>query len=89
MPKHPKRPRDPAQLAKLVVDIATGDVQDVDQPPDIDDPMSALGRLGGLRGGVARAESLSPAQRADIALKAARARWGKDGSARKNGRGQK
>lgn len=28
--KHPKRPRDPAQLAKLIVDIATGAVQDTD-----------------------------------------------------------
>jgi hypothetical protein len=27
-PKHPKRPRDPAQLAKLMVDIATGEVED-------------------------------------------------------------
>ena len=37
----------------------------------------ALGRLGGLRGGKARAEKLSPAKRKKIAKKAALARWGK------------
>jgi hypothetical protein len=74
--KHPKRPRDPAQLAKLVVDIATGEVQDA---PDSDKgPMAALGRAGGLKGGRARAETLSADQRAEIARKAAAARWRKD-----------
>jgi hypothetical protein len=34
MPKHPKRPRDPAQLAKLIVDIATGEVTD-DRPAEL------------------------------------------------------
>ena len=48
MAKHPKRPRDPAQLAKLIVDIATGAVQDV---PEFDKgPMSALGRFWWLEG---------------------------------------
>ena len=37
----------------------------------------ALGRLGGLKGGKARAESLSPDRRTEIARKAARARWKK------------
>jgi hypothetical protein len=37
----------------------------------------ALGRLGGLKGGTARAKALSPEQRREIAQKAARARWGK------------
>lgn len=37
----------------------------------------ALGRLGGLKGGKARADSLTPAQRKAIAAKAARKRWGK------------
>lgn len=35
----------------------------------------ALGRLGGLKGGKARAEKLTPKKRRDIASKAARARW--------------
>ena len=37
----------------------------------------ALGRLGGLKGGKARAAKLTPKKRADIAKKAAKARWGK------------
>ncbi len=37
----------------------------------------ALGRLGGLKGGKARAEKLSPERRKEIAKKAAMARWGK------------
>ena len=38
---------------------------------------AALGRLGGLRGGKARAAALTPKRRRDIARAAARARWGK------------
>jgi hypothetical protein len=73
--KPPKRPRDPNQLAKLVIDIATGEAQDT---PDSDDgPMSILGRAGGLKGGRARAASLSSEARAEIARKAATARWRK------------
>jgi hypothetical protein len=76
MAKHPKRPRDPAQLAKLIVDIATGAVQDA--PESDKGPMSALGRFGGLKGGRARADKLSPEQRVEIAKRAAAARWRKD-----------
>ena len=79
MPKHPKRPRDPAQLAKLVIDIATGNAQDASQDSD-KGPMSALGRMGGLRGGRARAEKLPKERRAEIARQAAAARWRKDDS---------
>jgi hypothetical protein len=75
MTKHPKRPRDPSQLAKLMVDIAAGLAQDT---PDLDKgPMSALGRAGGLKGGRARADKLSPELRAEIARKAAAKRWDK------------
>lgn len=38
----------------------------------------ALGRLGGLKGGKARAEKLTPEQRKEIAKKAAKARWSKE-----------
>jgi hypothetical protein len=38
----------------------------------------ALGRQGGLKGGKARAESLTPSERKTIAQKAAQARWAKD-----------
>ncbi len=74
----PKRPRDPNQLAKLIVDMATGNA-----PPDAvqDDEKNpaavALGRLGGMKGGKARAASLSKKRRAEIAKKAAAARWKK------------
>jgi len=73
--KHPKRPRDPAQLAKLVVDIATGEAQDTDRADT--NPLSALGRAGGLKGGRARASALTKEKRREIATIAALRRWGK------------
>jgi len=71
---HPKRPRDPNQLAKLIVDIATGEVE---EPPFILQE-DRKGAPGGLRGGVARAKKLSPEERTEIAKKAAASRWVKD-----------
>jgi hypothetical protein len=71
----PKRPRDPNQLAKLIVDIATGEVEDtVSESKRI---VKRKGRSGGLKGGKARAEHLTSEQRQDIARLAARARWKK------------
>jgi hypothetical protein len=67
---HPKRPRDPAQLAKLIVDIATGEVEDRELTPDEQGKDAAaveLGRRGGLKGGKARSEKLTPERRAEIA----------------------
>jgi len=76
MTDSPKRPRDPNQLAKAVIDIATGERPDA--PPNDKDPAAVQrGRLGGLKGGKARAEKLTPAQRKTSALAANRARWGK------------
>lgn len=75
----PKRPRDPNQLAKLIADIATGQVSDAlvtDDGRDIAAVM--LGRRGGLKGGRARADALSPARRTEIAKRAAAARWSKN-----------
>jgi hypothetical protein len=67
------RPRDPLQLGKLIVDIATGQV--VDEADDGKDAAaSALGRLGGLKGGKARAKKLTAARRSEIARAAAKAR---------------
>lgn len=78
MTNHPKRPRDPNQLAKLIVDIATGDTVDA-QPNEGKDPAAvALGRRGGQKGGVARAKVLSPEQRSEQARRAAESRWGRD-----------
>lgn len=78
MASNPKRPRDPNQLAKLILDIATG--EEVDQNPDEGkDPAAvARGRKGGKKGGKARAEALTDEERSDIAKKAADARWGKE-----------
>ena len=71
-----KRPRDPAQLAKRIVDIATGEVEDREPTPEEqgkDPAAAALGR----KGGVARSASLSAEKRAEIAKKAAQSRWGR------------
>jgi hypothetical protein len=70
-----QRPRDPNQLAKMIVDIATGDAEDVVSPKKR--AASVRGRSGGLKGGKARADVLTPAERADIARTAATARWRK------------
>ena len=75
----PKRPRDPNQLAKLIADIATGETDDrlvTDDGRDLAAVM--MGRLGGLKGGRARAQLLSPERRSEIARKAAAARWSKE-----------
>lgn len=72
-----KRPRDVNQLAKLVVDIATGEAARPHSPAEKNPAAVALGRLGGLKGGKARAKKLTPKQRSDIARKAAQARYGK------------
>lgn len=69
----PKRPRDVNQLAKSIVDEATGQAEPVE---DTRDPLAVeLGRRGGLKGGRARAAKLTQEQRSSIARKAARARW--------------
>lgn len=74
---NPKRPRDANQLAKSIVDLTTGDA-DEPKPDSGKNPAAvALGRLGGLKGGKARAESLSKKRKQDIAKKAAKARWSK------------
>lgn len=71
----PKRPRDPNQLAHLIAAIATGEVQDVDPDAGKDPAAVALGRKGGLKGGKARAESMSSEELSSAAKKAAAARW--------------
>ena len=78
---NPKRPRDPNQLAKLIADIATGEVTET-QTDDGKDPAAvALGRKGGLKCGEARAKKLTAEQRSEIAKKAAKARWDRSGEA--------
>ena len=70
--KRTPRPRDPIQLGKLMVDIATGAVPDA-----VDDGKDAAAAELGKRGGSARARNLSVKQRAEIAKKGAASRWGK------------
>lgn len=81
MTTHPKRPRDLNQWARRMVDIATGEVEDKEPVPQDDpnkDPAAvALGRKGGLKGGRARADSLSQEKHKQIAQNAANKRWGK------------
>lgn len=74
MTKHPKRPRDPLELAKLIGDIATGQITEKTDDGK-DSAAVSLGRRGGLKGGAARKAALSPERRAEIAKKAAKARW--------------
>jgi hypothetical protein len=66
-----KRPNDPNRLAKQIIDEATSGKNPA---------AMALGRLGGLKGGKARAQKLSADERSEIAKRAAKARW----KARKN-----
>jgi hypothetical protein len=72
-----KMPRDIAQISKKILDITTGE----DTSPSVDDGKNphavALGRLGGLKGGKARASKLTKKQRSEIARKAAKTRWSK------------
>ncbi len=72
----PKRPRDPNQLAHMVVQIATGEAEEAPSADAGKNPAAVeLGRRGGLKGGRARAEKLAPESRSAIARKAAVARW--------------
>jgi len=57
------------QMAHRVIQHAT-------QPQEPETPAQLTGREGGLKGGKARAEKLTPEQRSEIARKAAKARWG-------------
>lgn len=76
-----KRPRDINQLAKMIVDLSVGNPITEDISPIADKEKNpaavTLGRLGGLKGGKARAASLTPTERSAIAKKAAQKRWRK------------
>jgi hypothetical protein len=74
-----KRPRDPAQLAKLIVDIATGEVDD--RVEDGKDPAAVRrGALGGKSGGAARAKNLTAEQRREASKHAVQSRWNREKS---------
>ncbi len=65
------------QLAKAIVDEATGEAPKTDAPPEKNPAAVALGKLGGKKGGAARAEKLTAEQRSEIAKKGAAKRWGR------------
>ena len=68
----PKRPRDPNQLAKLIIGIASGEEED-GAPEPKNEAAAELGRKGGKK----RAEGMTPERRKEIAQKAAAKRWSK------------
>lgn len=71
-------PEDINKLAKLIVDKATGDDDSSESKPNPKNPAAvALGKLGGLKGGKARAKKLTIERRKEIARNAAKTRWKK------------
>ena len=73
-PKGEKRPADVIGNAVHVRRIATGEIEESVEPAS---PAAEHGRKGGLKGGKARAESMSPERRREVAQAAARKRWAK------------
>ena len=82
--KQSKRPRDFNQRAASTVARATGEEPETEpEPVAVSEPTPeerhaaavALGRLGGKKGGPARAKKMTPQQRSESARKAAQARW--------------
>ena len=72
-----KNIRDTNVLASRIVEQATGESLPKPEDSKKNPAAVALGRLGGLKGGKARANKLTPEQRKEIAKKAATARWNK------------
>ena len=75
--KKKKRPTDLNLLAASIVEDTTND-NPTDEPSTKNPAAVALGRLGGLKGGPARAKKLTQEQRKEIARKAAKVRWNKE-----------
>jgi hypothetical protein len=78
MSKRPHRPRDPFQLAHQVFLEAIGEAPRPDPDAGKNPAAVALGKLGGSKGGKARAAKMTPEERKESARKAAQARWGRD-----------
>jgi hypothetical protein len=78
MPNRSRKPRlpDPAEMAHGILRAVTGELPP--EPPSEKNPAAVqLGRLGGLKGGKARAAKMTKKERTEAAKKAAAARWGK------------
>ena len=79
MPKRSsKKSKDTNVLASQIVEEATGESIPKPEGATKNPAAVALGRLGGLKGGKARANKLTPEQRSEIARKAAQVRWGRN-----------
>jgi hypothetical protein len=79
-----KRPRDPNQLAKWIVDQSTSEAPPQPEPATVSIPpsdlsayMAAIGRKGGQIGGKRRLKTMTKDERTKIAAKAAKTRWRK------------
>ncbi len=77
-----KRPRDPNQLAKWIVDRSTSEMPEETVPAkapaapvNLSEYMAAIGRKGGQIGGKRRLKTMTKAERQRVAAKAARTRW--------------
>ena len=80
MPKRSSKQKDTQELARHILDIVVPDAEQLPPPeaepkPEKNPAAVALGRLGGLKGGKARAAKLTAEQKTKIAQKAARVRW--------------
>lgn len=78
MPERSRKPRDLNEMAATIVERATSDEPAPDPDEGKNPAAVALGRLGGQKGGKARAAKLTPKQRSDVARKAAAARWSRE-----------
>jgi hypothetical protein len=80
-----KRPRDPNQLAKWIVDRSTSDTPEPAElsqqipaaPANLSEYMAAIGRKGGQIGGKRRLKTMTKEARRKVAARAAKARWAK------------
>lgn len=80
MPKRSSKPRDLNELASAIVNDSTSDEPTAETDDEAKNPHAvALGRMGGQRGGRARANKLSAERRSEIARHAAQARWSEKG----------
>jgi len=76
MPKRSSKEADPNRAAFAILNEAIGEGEPAEPERQKDPAAVSLGRRGGLKGGKARAEALSPEERKRIAQEAARKRWG-------------
>ncbi len=72
-----KLPKDPNERAAEIVRLSTEETEEKPERTPIQEYLAKIGRKGGLKGGKARAESLSTRKRSAIAKRAAKARWKK------------